>query len=118
MADLRHQAVTPRRHSPAAYGLCLAAACAAWPVAAGEDWARQKCALYASAWQQVLETADLQDIGADFIAAHQRFIDSGCDAGIRVCARTRAEIALADLLTVLSMNEGMASTFVPFGCPK
>jgi hypothetical protein len=99
--------------------LLLAAAPAVTAAAGvGEDWARQKCDLYASAWQRMLESADLQGIGAEFLSAHQRFIDSGCDPAIRVCARTAAEIALADLLTVLSMNEGMASTFVPFGCPK
>ncbi|MCB1311869.1 MAG: hypothetical protein KDK29_08260 [Sedimentitalea sp.] len=98
--------------------LLAAAPAVAAAAGAGEDWARQKCDLYAAAWQRVLETADLQDIGAEFLSAHQRFIDRGCDPEVRVCARTPPEIALADLLTVLSMNEGMASTFVPFGCPK
>jgi hypothetical protein len=83
-----------------------------------DDWARRKCALYATAWQRVLDTRDMGGIGADFIATHRAFIDSGCDAAIRVCPRSPGEIALADLLTVLSMNEGMASTFVPFDCPE
>lgn len=83
-----------------------------------DDWAQAKCALYADAWQRVLAHRDLGGVRADFVAGHQRFVDSGCDAAIRVCPRTAAELALADLLTVLSMNEGMASTFVPFECPN
>ena len=113
MADLRHQA------------LILAVVCAGFAPArpamaqdtAPDDWTTRKCELYAAAWQQVLDSHDLHDVRPGFVSGHQDFIDGGCDAGITVCPATQAEIALADLLLVLSMNEGMASTFVPFACP-
>ena len=113
MADLRHTAVA------------LAIACAGLgtpcPASANDsapdDWTARKCDLYAEAWQWVLETRDLRGVSTGFITTHQAFIDSGCDATITTCPQTTAEIALADLLTVASMNEGMASTFAPFACP-
>lgn len=51
-----------------------------------------------------------------FIEENQTFIASGCVAPARICAKTAQDYALADLLTMMTMNEGMASTFVPFGC--
>ena len=82
------------------------------------DWSAQKCALYADGWQWVLSTQDLSGISSAFLTDHQRFIDAGCDHSIEICPQSGAEYALADLLTVISMNEGMASTFVPFACPQ
>jgi hypothetical protein len=113
MADLRHKALIL---AVACAGLgtpCLASAKDGAP----DDWATQKCSLYADAWQWVVDTRDLRGVGAGFMATHQAFVDSGCNAALTTCPQTKAEIALADLLTVLSMNEGMASTFAPFACP-
>ncbi|MBK0327397.1 hypothetical protein I5535_08825 [Rhodobacteraceae bacterium F11138] len=84
---------------------------------AQDAWTQRKCGLYAAAWQQVLDANALDGVRETFRQRHQDFIDRGCPAETRICARTQAEIDLADLMTVLSMNEGMASTFVPFGCP-
>ncbi len=84
---------------------------------AQDGWSGRKCDLYANAWRDVLATRDLRDVSAGFIARHQAFVDGGCPGTTRICLQNPADIALADLLTVLSMNEGMASTFVPFGCP-
>jgi hypothetical protein len=61
---------------------------------------------------------DLSGISNRFLARHQAFIDLGCPESMRVCTSSRSEIELANLMTVLSMNEGMASTFAPFGCPE
>lgn len=82
------------------------------------EWSAQKCVLYSEAWDWVLKTQDLSGISSGFLTDHQRFITAGCDHSIEICPMSEAEYALADLLTILSMNEGMASTFVPFACPS
>mgnify|MGYP003674802516 CR=1 FL=1 len=82
-----------------------------------DDWARQKCSLYAEGWEWVLQTQDLADVSAAFIEDHRAFIDADCDHALKICPLTGGDHLLADLLTVISMNEGMASTFVPFACP-
>lgn len=43
---------------------------------------------------------------------HRQRLPSPAD----VCPVTEAELELANLLTIMTMNEGMASTFVPFKC--
>ncbi len=85
--------------------------------APADDWTRRKCDLYGAAWQDVVRTHDMAGIRPGFLKKHQDFIDLGCPQDMRVCAASAGEIRLADLMTILSMNEGMASTFVPFGCP-
>lgn len=82
------------------------------------EWTAEKCVLYTEAWAWVLKTQDLSGASSGFLTEHQRFIDAGCDHAIEICPDTQADYALADMLTILSMNEGMASTFVPFACPQ
>ena len=50
------------------------------------------------------------------MARHEAFLQSGCTAPADVCPRSREEFEFADLLTVLAMNAGTASTFLPFAC--
>lgn len=80
------------------------------------DWAQRKCDLYSEGWAWVLQTQDLVGVGRVFIDRHQAFVDANCDHAISTCPVTEGERHLADLLTTISMNEGMASTFVPFAC--
>lgn len=85
--------------------------------APASEWIAQKCQYYTEAWAWVLASQDLSGTSSRFLTEHQRFIDASCDQAIEICPETEADHALADLLTILSMNEGMASTFVPFACP-
>jgi hypothetical protein len=85
--------------------------------AAADAWTTRKCEIYAAAWNRALDLHDVQGLAADFIANQEAFIASGCADGSKTCPTSDAEIRLADTLTILSMNEGMASTFVPFACP-
>ena len=80
------------------------------------DWAAKKCGLYQLAFQDAIGMLGMAGLGSAFLEQNDEVIASGCAANIRVCAKTSEEIALADLLTVMTMNEGMASTFVPFSC--
>ena len=84
--------------------------------APADAWTLRKCALYAQATDDALAALGVEGLSPSFIPENQYFIDSGCMAPTRICATTDQDYALADLLTMMTMNEGMASTFVPFGC--
>lgn len=81
-----------------------------------DDWTRQKCELYALIFKDALGLQGHDGLSPDFLSTNQRFIDAGCTGERSLCPTSEAELAFADLLTLMTMNEGMASTFVPFGC--
>lgn len=95
-------------------------ACLAFPAGAqdlkGLTWSEQKCVLYDRAVTAALGFQGLDGLRKEFLSKNQSFIDAGCQAPANVCPVTDAEIELANLLTIMTMNEGMASTFVPFKC--
>ena len=74
------------------------------------------CAHYKQAYADATARQGVQGIGAAFLAQHDAFLLSGCTATAPVCARSAEEVRLANLLVVLGMNHGMASTFFPFRC--
>jgi len=94
--------------------------CLAFPVFAqdseGLTWSEQKCVLYDRAVQAALDFQGREGLREEFLRENQSFIDGGCQTRGNVCPITDAEIELANLLTIMTMNEGMASTFVPFNC--
>ncbi len=83
----------------------------------GLTWSAQKCVLYDSALTEALQMLGRGGIRDDFLARNAEFIAGGCQANTNICPETAREVDLVNLLTVMTMNEGMASTFVPFGCP-
>ena len=97
--------------------LCLASPVLAHD-AAGLSWTERKCHLYAHAWEDGLAWKGTAGLSPEFLERHEAFLASNCTRDHDVCPRSPEEIAMADLLTVMSMSEGMASTFVPFGCPS
>ncbi|QIE44631.1 hypothetical protein G5B38_03280 [Pseudohalocynthiibacter aestuariivivens] len=84
---------------------------------AQDDWSQRKCDLYQQAFADAVTAQGAVGLRPEFLNQNAGFIASGCLTQGTVCARTAEEIALANLLTVMTMNEGMASTFVPFACP-
>lgn len=84
--------------------------------AADGDWTARKCVLYEAAFADAVAILGKTGLRPAFLRQNDAFIASGCVTQGGVCAETPEEIALADMLTVMTMNEGMASTFVPFGC--
>ena len=82
----------------------------------GDAWSQRKCALSAEAWERALGSIGREGISDDFVAAHDDFIAQGCVLRGAVCPRSAQEFRLADILTIAAMNEGMASTFLPFSC--
>lgn len=88
--------------------------------ASAEDqstWQQQKCALFADAWTRALESVGSDDINYNFLATNENFIASGCTETIAACPQSNQERDIADLITLVMMNEGAASTFLPFRCP-
>lgn len=91
----------------------------ATPASAQEQsaWQQQKCALFTNAWTRALESIGSDDINYNFLAANENFIASGCTESIAACPQSNQERDIADLITLAMMNEGAASTFLPFRCP-
>jgi hypothetical protein len=98
----------------------LAAAGAPGAVAAQSLEARQaeKCTHYRRAYAFATAREGMRGIGKDFLKQHDAFLESGCTLPPGVCALSADEVKLANLLIVLGMNQGMASTFFPFKCAK
>lgn len=95
--------------------------CLAFPLGAqdleGLTWSEQKCVLYERAVEDALGLHGRDGLREEFLSENQLYIDSGCQTRGNACPITDAELELANLLTIMTMNEGMASTFVPFSCP-
>jgi hypothetical protein len=82
----------------------------------GSTWTEQKCVLYQRAWDSAYAAIGPDGISAEFISKNTAFVSTGCQEPIGVCPRSDEEINMANMLTVMTMSEGMASTFVPFNC--
>lgn len=88
------------------------------PPQRSSEWAARKCTLYAQIFRDALTLQGHDGLSNAFLSSNQRFIDAECQGGRTLCPISEEELRFADLLTIMTMNEGMASTFVPFGCPN
>jgi hypothetical protein len=86
--------------------------------AAASSWTVTKCDRYRKAWTGALSRRGGKGIGAEFMERHEAFLESGCLSKADVCPRSPEEFELANVLTILAMNAGTASTFLPFACRK
>lgn len=93
--------------------LLVAGAAAAQPA---RETPSPRCPRYAADWAEVQRRFGTEGLGADFLARHEGFIASGCRSRVEVCPGTPAEQRIADVMTILAMNAGAASSFVPFRC--
>lgn len=101
--------------------LLLAAAAASAPPAVAQEgrptgWSGVKCERYARAWSDLLARRGRGGLSQDFVERHDAFLASGCTAKGDVCPRSAAELEVANIMVVLAMNAGTASTFPPFAC--
>ncbi|HEX2552975.1 MAG TPA: hypothetical protein VHL98_04685 [Microvirga sp.] len=105
------------------------AALAAWTLLLGspdpaaqegrsQTWSEVKCERYAKAWSDLLSRRGKAGLGPDFIERHEAFTASGCTARADVCPRSAEELDVANVMVILAMNAGTASTFLPFACRK
>lgn len=79
-------------------------------------WTEQKCVLYQWAWDWAYDSIGPDGISDGFVAQNDGFVATGCIERTVVCPRSKEEFDMANMLTVMTMSEGMASTFVPFTC--
>lgn len=82
------------------------------------SWSEEKCARYSEAWTALSAKRGVAGLSPEFRARHEAFLASGCTSKPDVCPRSAEELEVANILVVLAMNAGMASTFLPFACPK
>lgn len=82
------------------------------------SWTEEKCLRYTKAWTEMLTRRGTNGLGEAFLARHEAFLASGCTSKPDVCPRSAEELEVANIMVVLAMNAGMASTFLPFACPK
>jgi hypothetical protein len=101
----------------AAVLVMLAVASALAQTAPAGSWTEEKCHRYRQAWDDALKRQGLTGLSQEFLSAHGRFVAGGCDGTLRVCPRSPRETDLANIMTVRALNAGMASTFLPWGCP-
>ena len=80
-------------------------------------WAEVRCERYAGGASEFLARRGTAGLGPSFLAAHAAFLASRCAARGAICPRSEAETEAANALTVIAINAGAASTFVPFRCP-
>ncbi|MGC4410225.1 hypothetical protein D4A92_13000 [Rhizobium rosettiformans] len=80
------------------------------------DWQRKKCDVYRQAFAEILDHVGREGVSPAFIAKNEAFIESGCLADVDACPQTKADIEVANGLTIASMNAGAASSFSPFRC--
>ena len=76
----------------------------------------KKSALFQRATGDALEFLGPESFRSEFQPRNDAFIAGGCADRGDVCPQTGKELEFANLLTRMTMNEGMASSFVPFGC--
>lgn len=80
-------------------------------------WAARKCSLYEASVRDAITLQGPEGLRVAFLTENQKFIDAGCAGRVEICPMTDEEWRLAETLLKMTMSEGMASTFVPFGCP-
>lgn len=82
-----------------------------------DEWTARKCEIYQQAVRDAISLQGPEGLRMAFLTSNQEFIDAQCAVRVEICPMTPEEWTLADTLLKMTMNEGMASTFVPFGCP-
>ena len=102
-----------------------AAAASALLVAAGlgtsaagvePDWPQRKCFRYGRDWNEAMRRFGRDGLSAAFLAGNEALIGSGCAAAAKICPKTAKDRRIADILALRVVNEGMSTTFLPFGC--
>ncbi len=83
-----------------------------------QTWSEVKCERYAKAWTELLARRGRAGLAPEFVERHEAFIASGCTAKADVCPRSAAELDVANVMVILAMNAGTASTFLPFACRR
>ena len=105
----------------ACLALLLTVVCAlAAPAGAAEakrSWRAEKCFRYGRDWNEALRRFSRAGLSPQFIDGVAAFIGSDCASLDKICPRTAKDREFVDILAIRVVNEGMSTTFLPFGCP-
>lgn len=82
------------------------------------SWTEEKCIRYKKGWSEALARRGAKGLGQAFLERHEAFLASGCTSAPDVCPRSGEELEMANILVIVAMNAGTASTFLPFACRK
>lgn len=85
-------------------------------VAAPDAWTIEKCDRYHRAFMDLLKVFEGRDITDGFIRGNRDFIAAGCSNGADICPTSPGDMEFANALTLMAMNGGAASSFLPFIC--
>ena len=83
---------------------------------APDAWTIEKCARYERAFTNLLKVLKDHDITDGFIRGNREFIAAGCSNGADICPTSPGDMEFANALTLMAMNGGAASSFLPFIC--
>ena len=81
------------------------------------NWREEKCFRYARDWNEALRRYGRDGLSDGFLDGGAAFVRSHCVAAGAVCPATAKDRTLVDVLAIRVVNEGMSTTFLPFGCP-
>lgn len=79
-------------------------------------WQKKKCSIFETAFADLTAGLGTEGTSEAFLAGNRAYIASGCLADVDACPETEKDIAIANGLTIATMNAGAASTFSPFRC--
>ncbi len=99
--------------------LCAALMMGAAPAIANEPptaWQLAKCGFYEDTWRDMLAHFGPDAMSVEFIDQNERFIAGNCLERVTVCPRSETELAVANALTLGTMNGDVGGTFLPFAC--
>ena len=82
------------------------------------SWTEEKCVRYTRDWSEALRRLGETGLSREFIEGNAAFIKRGCTGDDKVCPRSARDWQLVDALTILVVNQGMSSTFLPFFCGR
>lgn len=103
---------------PLLVALTLLATNPAAAQAPATDWPAEKCAIYAQAWNQALDSFGSDEMNYAFLAGNENFIAGDCTERTEICPQSQQELEISNALTLALMNAGAASSFLPFKCPQ
>jgi hypothetical protein len=83
---------------------------------ARSDWQHKKCDVFQAAFADLLKGLGTNGASDAFLSGNRAYIASGCLADVDACPQTEKDFAIANGLTIATMNAGAASTFSPFRC--
>lgn len=77
----------------------------------------EMCLAYETLVKEAIQAQGPEGLRVEFLTKNQVFIDGGCLDRDRICPMTDEEWTLAEDLVARTKQDGIATSFVPFGCP-